>query len=296
MQRHTVNSGRDFPFLSAYPADLIARLEPGLMVDVGAATGDTLRIARKVNPASRVIAYEPFPGNLPYLERSAAGDPMITLRSAAVSDYEGTGTLFVPSIIDGRNERWASVAGSSRAAKLDPFRFRKAIAKIEVPVVTLDREIHEHVRFLKIDIQVGESRVIRGARELIRKHGIDLIYAEFRGDVRLLHLLDACGYVILDCVYMAWPHGRYFRNFLRPKPDWKIPDWEVLRTATLSNGARARHTWPHVPFRSFRSYCAWFYFERIFVTGLQTDLLCVHQSFLDEFQRIAGGVAQSGAN
>jgi len=239
---------------------------------------------RKANPDSRVIAYEPFPGNLPYLERSLRSDPMGTVRSAAVSDYEGVGTLRLPSVIDGREKRWADVAGSSRVGKLNSFPFRKAVAKVEVPVIMLDREIHEHVRFLKIDVQVGEFHVLNGARKLMARYGIDLIYVEFRGDVRLLRLLDASGYTIMDCAYMAWPHRRYFRNFFRARPDWKIPDWEVLRTFALANGHRARRVWPRVPFRSFVSYCAWFYFERIFVTGLQTDLLCVHESFWDEFQ------------
>jgi hypothetical protein len=41
MNPHVINSGRELTFLSKYPADLIARLRPGLIVDVGAATGET---------------------------------------------------------------------------------------------------------------------------------------------------------------------------------------------------------------------------------------------------------------
>ena len=293
MKTHIVNSGRDLPFLATYPAELISHLEPGLIVDVGAATGDTTLLMRKANPASRVIAYEPFPGNLPYLERSVRSDPLVTVRSAAVSDYQGVGRLLLPSIIDGREKRWAQIAGASRVGKLNSFPFRKAVAKVEVPVIMLDREIREHVRFLKIDVQIGEFKVLNGARDLIRQHGIDLIYVEFRGDVRLLRLLDAYGYTIMDCAYMAWPHRRYIGNFFRARPDWKIPDWEVLQTFTSANRHRARRVWPHVPFRSFASYCVWFYFERVFVTGLQTDLLCVHKSFWDEFRRICGACGGS---
>jgi FkbM family methyltransferase len=282
MKPGIVNSGRSLTFLSKYPADLIAGLAPGLIVDVGAATGETTLTARKANPASRVIAYEPFPGNLPYLERAVKDDPQVTVRPVAVSDFQGSGTLFLPSIIRERTR----VAGSSRVGKLNPFPFRKAVAKVKVPVIRLDDEIREHVRFLKIDIQVGEFHVLNGARDLISQYGIDLIYVEFRGDLRLLRLLDQAGYTIIDCAYMAWPHRRYFRNLLRAKPDWKIPNWEVLRTGNLSTGHRSRHVWPRVPFRSFAGYCAWFYFERIFVTGLQTDLLCVHRSFQEEFEKL----------
>jgi len=279
---HVINSGRQLTFHSKYPAELIASLESGLIVDIGAATGETTLTARKANPASRVIAYEPFPGNLPYLERAVKDDSMVTVRPVAVSDYEGSGKLFLPSIISDRTR----VAGSSRVGKLNPFPFRKAVAKVEVPVIRLDDEIREHVRFLKIDIQIGEFHVLNGARGLISKYGIDLIYVEFRGDLRLLRLLDRANYTIIDCAYMAWPHSRYFRNVFRAKPDWTIPNWEVLRTGNLSTGHRARHVWPRIPFRSFAGYCAWFYFERIFVTGLQTDLLCIHKSFQDEFEKL----------
>jgi FkbM family methyltransferase len=286
MRPRFVNSGREFRFLSKYPAELISGLQPGLIVDVGAATGETTLIARKANPGSRVVAYEPFPGNLPYLETAVGGDPMVTVRPVAVADYQGSGTLSVPSIIKDLNSKWARVAGSSRVGKLNPFPFRKALAKVDVPVVTLDTEIREHVRFLKIDIQVGEYRVLSGARELLSRYGIDLIYVEFRGDLRLLRLLARAGYIVIDCAYMAWPHRRYFPNSLRAKADWRIPEWEVLRAGKLANGHHARHVWPRVPFRSFAGYCAWFYFERLFVTGLQTDLLCIHTSFLDEFVRL----------
>lgn len=148
----------------------------------------------------------------------------------------------------------------------------------------LDREIQEHIRFLKVDVQVGEFHVLKGAQNLITRHGIDFIYVEFRGDLRLVRLLDAAGYRMMDSVYMAWPHRRYFRNLFRARSSWKIPDWEVLRSFDVSNGHQARSVWPDVPSRSFANYCLWFYFERIFVTGLQTDLLCVHESVWDQFR------------
>jgi hypothetical protein len=85
---HVINSGRQLTFLSKYPAELIASLESGLMVDIGAATGETTLTARKANPASRVAAYEPFPGNLPYLERAVKDDSMVIVRPVAVSDFQ----------------------------------------------------------------------------------------------------------------------------------------------------------------------------------------------------------------
>ncbi len=42
-----------------------------------------------------------------------------------------------------------------------------------------------------------------------------------------------------------------------------------------------------MPLRFFALYCAWFYFMRLFICGLQTDLLCVHRDFTGKLHRIA---------
>jgi len=63
MKAHFVNSGRTSGVLRQFPAALLSRFEPGLFVDVGAAVGRMTKVMLKANPASRVIAYEPFAGN-----------------------------------------------------------------------------------------------------------------------------------------------------------------------------------------------------------------------------------------
>jgi hypothetical protein len=47
--------------------------------------------------------------------------------------------------------------------------------------------------------------------------------------------------------------------------------------------AKISFTWPPVPSRRYAPYCAWFWANRILRSGLQTDLLCVHESFLPDF-------------
>jgi len=54
------------------------------MLDVGAAAGSTTRQMLQNSPQSRVIAFEPFPGNFPHFERTIGGDPRVTFVKAAV--------------------------------------------------------------------------------------------------------------------------------------------------------------------------------------------------------------------
>ena len=101
----------------------------------------------------------------------------MTVRLVAVSDYHGFGTLFVPSVIKKPDLRWAHVVGSSRVGKLNPFPYRKAAAKVKVQVVSLDEEIGEHIRFLKIDTQVARDLI----REARNRSGFMLSSAEIFG-------------------------------------------------------------------------------------------------------------------
>jgi precorrin-6B methylase 2 len=57
-----INSGQSlFGERSTSVYDVLAHLEPGLMLDVGAASGGTTALMLRRSPQSRVIAFEPFP-------------------------------------------------------------------------------------------------------------------------------------------------------------------------------------------------------------------------------------------
>jgi FkbM family methyltransferase len=286
MKVHAVNSGRSLGILSQFPIGLLSRLEPGLMLDVGAAFGGKTVAILEANPRSRVVAYEPFAGNVPYLERLAESDSRVRLRPVAVADRTGTARLYVPSVIDSDQPPWSRLKGASVVGALTHGRPGRSAKTFTVPVVRLDDEVGEHVRFLKIDVQGGEYDVLKGARGLIETHGIDLIYVEFRGDLRVLRFVEAHAYTVFDGGYLAWPTRRYVSNLLRRRTALAIPGWETVREVLVSTGHKAWHVWPPVPFRSFAPYCAWFYATRFFVAGLQTDLLCVHDSFRDRFFQI----------
>ena len=273
----SVNCGRRFGEHCNAAYDLLGKLEPGLCVDVGAAIGRATRRILNASPASRVVAYEPFGGNHPYFSQVVGDDPRVALKPVAVADRAGRETFVVPGVVRVGSEGWAKdLLGYSSLGHLGSG----AGAQATVDVVTLDDEIHEHVRFLKIDVQGGEMRVLNGASRLMKGPGIDMIYVEFNGALGILKDLRAHGYVVFDCAYMAWPTRRYVRNWLRRRPDRLVPGWEIIDGAVTSTGLKVAHLWPRVPLRRFAPYCAWFFANRLLRTGLQTDLLCVHRRFL----------------
>lgn len=274
-----VNNGRRFGDRCNAAYDLLGRLEPGLYVDVGAAIGRTTARMLDRNPASRVLAYEPLEGNQAYFTAAIGDDPRVTLRPVAVADRAGAGHLVVPGMNSAGDTGWAKdMPGYSPLGHLAP---KGREAGVSVDMVTLDDEISGPVRFLKIDVQGGELGVLKGAEGLMAGPGIDLLYIEFNGAPAVLRFLRAHGYVLFDCAYMAWPTQRYFRNWLkRRRQDRVVPDWPVVEQGVMSSGSKVVYVWPRVPVRAFLPYCAWFFTNRLLRSGLQTDLLCVHERFL----------------
>ena len=285
-----VNDGRRFGDRCNAAYDLLRHLEPGLCVDVGAAIGRTTARMLDCSPASRVIAYEPFEGNRAYFDAAVGDDPRVTLRPVAVADRAGTGHLVIPGMIRPGDTGWAKdMPGYSPLGHLAP---KGRDAGVPIETVALDDEIDEPVRFLKIDVQGGELDVLKGAARLMAGPGIDLVYIEFNGAPAVLGFLHALGYILFDCAYMAWPTRRYFRNWLkRRRQDRVVPDWPILEQGVMSSGSKVAYVWPRVPVRGFLPYCTWFFANRLLRSGLQTDLLCIHERFLPSVWRAMQGGA-----
>lgn len=245
---------------------LLSQLQPALCLDVGAAAGSTARAMRRAAPNTRVMAFEPFPGNWSFLEKAAAECGGIEIVRSAVSDRAGAQKFYVPSIVQGTENSWQSMAGYSSVGFLIPENAKLDAAKtIEVETVVLDDLVKQPVGMLKIDVQGGELGVLKGARQLITQHGVDLIFAEFTGDRRVLDLLISYGYDIYDCAYVIF--------------DEKCGVQELLKepgTIAFSTGASGYEGYlgAAIP-RDSEGYCAFFR------PGFQTDLLAVRQSAFD---------------
>lgn len=90
-----INSGRVlFGTLENGIYDILPFVEPGLMVDCGAAIGGITAKIRQRSPNSRIIAFEPFPGNHVHFERRHGNDANITLYKAAVGSVRSAAAFF----------------------------------------------------------------------------------------------------------------------------------------------------------------------------------------------------------
>ena len=153
---------------------LLRRLaQPGdVWLDVGANVGVfTLLLAQQVGASGRVIAYEPNPRLAELLNASLADNEFghVTLRQAAVGAEPSRATLRIPMTPE------TTPGGSGRASLLAQVDVPDVEA-VEVPVVTLDAELAEHlpterpIDGMKIDVEGFEVEAFRGmARTLTQR-------------------------------------------------------------------------------------------------------------------------------
>lgn len=128
--------------------------------DIGAHRGYfTLVVSALVGQEGRVIAFEPLPLNLQYLQKHLSMNSITnaTVIDRAVSDTEGTAhfedVLAYKNRVGGRLAENGSI--EVQTVKLDDL-----LAEGKVPVP-------DHI---KIDVEGAESRVLKGAQNLLKEH------------------------------------------------------------------------------------------------------------------------------
>jgi len=142
----------------------------GFAVDVGANKGSFLYwLRRSVGKTGKVIAFEPQPELCKYLKRICVSLRWanVEIRQAAVSDTNGTSTLFVPS-----NQP------SPAASLIEPSGNVKELNAVECETVTLDSILGPKgkVDFIKIDVEGFEKSVFGGAASILAKWKPDLLF------------------------------------------------------------------------------------------------------------------------
>lgn len=159
-----------------------ARISPGTVrcvFDVGAHVGQTAVRLLDAFPQAAVYCFEPDARSFAELRRLAADCARITPVNAALGDAEGDATLFLNKF-DQTNSLLPTAPGASRyLVRVDGMERQ---AQRTVSVTTLDRFCAERgierVDLLKLDTQGYELRVLEGARGLIGRLSIPLIYLE----------------------------------------------------------------------------------------------------------------------
>jgi FkbM family methyltransferase len=196
-------------------------LRPGdSFLDVGANCGWlSIRSARRVGQAGRVIAFEPSPILVDVLRYHCKVNrlPQIIIVPKAVSDSDGDAPFF---LLNGG----FSFRNSLTIERDDvPFVRPQDKLRITVPTVTLDRYCAQYdVRpaLVKIDVEGAELEVLEGCREVLRQARPVIIVGVHpywlpagQSADQILALLSECGYSVKDSV-MVPKHGYEVGDYL----------------------------------------------------------------------------------
>jgi len=159
------------PPVSAIVASLCK--DGGCMIDAGANVGwYTFLAARQVGPMGLVLAYEPEAENSQLLARTLRENPrpQVRLSSESLSDHDGEERLFL-----------SDEAGSFHSTARPVGTRSVTVRSTQVDTVVRARAI-PRVDVLKIDVEGGEPRVLRGASESMRNGTVRNVVLEWRPD------------------------------------------------------------------------------------------------------------------
>jgi FkbM family methyltransferase len=147
--------------------------------DVGANTGQTASLLKKMWPALRIVCFEPTPDTFEILQQTVSGLSGVTAQNIGLGASPGTFDLFTypgDPLLNSLGPR--SPFTVRFASKYDPM-----MKKVSCTVRTLDevrRELGiERINLLKIDTEGFDLQVLEGAQESLREGRIDFVYVEF---------------------------------------------------------------------------------------------------------------------
>lgn len=138
-------------------------VKPGMVVvDIGAHVGYyTLLAARLVGPAGKVYAFEPEPDNHTILLKNIDmnGYNNVVATQIAVSDLEGSSTLYLTTLDSGRHSMYHHGLPERGAAPVETTTLDSFFESEEWP----------RVDFIKIDVEGAEAAVLDGMPRLMQK-------------------------------------------------------------------------------------------------------------------------------
>jgi len=130
----------------------------GTIVDVGAHVGNySANFAGIVGDQGRVISFELNPDNFAQLQKKLGHQKNITLKNVAVSDKSGFEKYYSNSLC---HSFGTNIIGYD-------VNHKKGDLLGSIKSVRLDEVIDMPVRFMKIDVEGAEIKVLRGAEKII---------------------------------------------------------------------------------------------------------------------------------
>jgi FkbM family methyltransferase len=157
----------------------------GCVFDVGAHVGETATRFVAAFPKATIFSFEPDPNSFGALRAVAGTTPRIEAINAAVGDIDGR-AVFLVNQFDQTSSLLRAAAGASEYLLNRTGLMPRS--EIDVPVLCLDRFCADRgiagIDLLKLDAQGYELRILDGARNLLDRLAIPLIYTEV-GFVRI---------------------------------------------------------------------------------------------------------------
>lgn len=224
-----------------------AFIEPGTLVfDIGAHVGDRTRIFAALG--ARVVALEPNPSLVPFLERTVGRRSGVTVVAAAVGARPGSATLHIART----NPTLSTVSAdwARRMAELPAWGGYRADSQVRVPVTTLDALIERFgvPAFVKIDVEGTEDEVVAGLSQPIAALSFEAIPDRPEAALRTLERLESLGayryaFSVGESLRIeAWRNGDAMRRRILALPAGTIPgDVYVVSEEVYRNVLRNTH-------------------------------------------------------
>lgn len=168
-------------------------------------------------PEARIHSFEPFPESYGKLQSEIEGKANIFAHNIAISDKDGK-ALFNSNAQSTANSLLSSDEKGSEYWGNDVLDTK---SQIEVETTSLDsfctNNNIDSIDILKIDTQGAEYQVFQGAKDMLTRNAIGLIYTEiiicptYKGQHALyeyLSLLASFGYELLDIYNQVRQHNQ----------------------------------------------------------------------------------------
>jgi FkbM family methyltransferase len=183
-------------------------LRPGMrptIIDVGAARGESGRLALSVFPRAEIHSVEPIPSEFAALAEEARGFQGWRVYETALGASVGKRELHVCEKVKQASSLLPIGDATIRAWPEHDFGSRQTIV---VPVTTLTRLVEDHridqIDILKLDVQGAELEVLHGARHSLARVRYIITEVAFQP-------MYQGGCLFPDVMAFLHEHGRYLR-------------------------------------------------------------------------------------
>jgi FkbM family methyltransferase len=155
--------------------EIIRRVRPAAVLDIGSYVGDTL--VRFLDETDALLCgFEPTPDSFRTLTARFAGTPRVRLYPVALADRKGKQALFC-----NRNPQTNSLLDNDSGNRLSFAELTAHVEQVEIEVTTLDRWAAQHLPdgplVVKADVQGAEGLLLDGGLHTFRDR-VMAFYAE----------------------------------------------------------------------------------------------------------------------